>query len=206
MGLHGSCHVSTTPLHGTPWRLPDTSPLALHGTSWKMPDIPTTHWKLPRFHTSRGTPRVRPDPVVTSTEHFPYNKCPKADQNCAGLMQAERETCDTSRCGQAVKQKGTVCASRKMCSGLKESVTKSCKFISRVKHHKQRVLLATTARDAKLRWKKTSIKRFLNANRTPQIRSMSNSVPMTAELTSSEQHFTKRMLHQWNKHFSDTIL
>ena len=39
---------------------------------------------------SRGTPRVRPDPVVTSTEHFPYNTCPKADQNCSDLMQAER--------------------------------------------------------------------------------------------------------------------
>ena len=64
MGLHGSCSVSTTSLHGTPWR-------------------------LSRFHTSRGTPRVRPDPVVTGTERFPYNTCPKADQNCADLMRAE---------------------------------------------------------------------------------------------------------------------
>ena len=47
MGLHGSCHVSTTSL------------------------------------------RVRPDPIVTSTERFPYNTCPKADQNCADLMRAE---------------------------------------------------------------------------------------------------------------------
>ena len=42
------------------------------------------------YQDSRGTPRVRPNPVVTSTEHFPYNTCPKADQNCAGLMRAER--------------------------------------------------------------------------------------------------------------------
>ena len=34
--------------------------------------------------------RVRPNHVVTGTEHFPYNTCPKADQNCAGLMRAER--------------------------------------------------------------------------------------------------------------------
>ena len=61
MGLHGGCQ---------------TSPLAIHGTPWK----------LPRFHTS---PRVRPDPIVTSTERFPYNTCPKADQNCADLMRAE---------------------------------------------------------------------------------------------------------------------
>ena len=42
-----------------------------------------------------------------------------------------------------VRQKGTVCASRKMCARLKGSVTKSCKFISRVEHHKQRVMLAS---------------------------------------------------------------
>ena len=42
-----------------------------------------------------------------------------------------------------VRQKETVRASRKMCSGLKDSVTKSCKFISRVKHHKQRIMLAS---------------------------------------------------------------
>ena len=35
----------------------------------------------------------------------------------------------------AVKQKGTVCTSLNMCTRLKCSVTKSCKFISRVKHH-----------------------------------------------------------------------
>ena len=28
-------------------------------------------------------------PVVTGTERFPYNTCPKADQNCADLMRAE---------------------------------------------------------------------------------------------------------------------
>ena len=28
-------------------------------------------------------------PVVTVTERFPYNTCPKADQNCADLMRAE---------------------------------------------------------------------------------------------------------------------
>ena len=42
----------------------------------------------------------------------------------------------------AVNQKETVRASQKMCSGLKDSVTKSCKFISRVKHRKQRIMLA----------------------------------------------------------------
>ena len=28
-------------------------------------------------------------PIVTGTERFPYNTCPKADQNCADLMRAE---------------------------------------------------------------------------------------------------------------------
>ena len=28
-------------------------------------------------------------PHVTGTERFPYNTCPKADQNCADLMRAE---------------------------------------------------------------------------------------------------------------------
>ena len=37
-----------------------------------------------------GTPRVLPDSVVTSTEHFSHNTCPKADQNCADLMRAEK--------------------------------------------------------------------------------------------------------------------
>ena len=39
-----------------------------------------------------------------------------------------------------VRQKGTVCASRKICTGLKGSVTKSCKFISWGKDHKQRTM------------------------------------------------------------------
>ena len=39
-------------------------------------------------------------------------------------------------------RRGTVPASRKMCSGLKDSVTKSCKFISRVKHFKHSFMLA----------------------------------------------------------------
>ena len=47
---------------------------------------------------------------------------------------------------------------------------------------------------------------FYKVRENSQIRSMFNSVPMTADLTSSEQHFTTRMLHQWNKQFSNTIL
>ena len=94
-GLHGGCQTSPLAIHGTPWKLPrfhHTLSMGLHGCCQTFPlAIHGTPWKLPRFHASRGTPRVRPDPVVTSTEHFPYNKCPKADQNCAGLMQAERD-------------------------------------------------------------------------------------------------------------------
>ena len=45
-----------------------------------------------------------------------------------------------------------------------------------------------------------------SGKKNSQIRSTFNSVPMTAELTSSEQHFTKRILHQWDKQFSNTIL
>ena len=48
-----------------------------------------------------------------------------------------------------VRQKETVRASRRMCSGLKDSVTKSCKFISRIKHHKQRMILAKKEKTGK---------------------------------------------------------
>ena len=58
-----------------------------------------------------------------------------------------------------------------------------------------------------MRWRKTCIKRlFEKCKQNSQFRSVSNSVLMTAELTSSEQHFTKRMLHQRNKQFLNTIL
>ena len=79
---------------GTP-RVRDRSPQncvhhcrhSWHSTSGR----PFTHRTVSTTVDSRGTPRVRPNPVVTGTEHFPYNTCPKADQNCAGLiMRAER--------------------------------------------------------------------------------------------------------------------
>ena len=47
--------------------LPDFS-TCVHGTPWMLPDFPL---------------------AVTGTERFPYNTCPKADQNCADLMRAE---------------------------------------------------------------------------------------------------------------------
>ena len=65
----------------------------------------------------------------------------RADQNCAVLKRAENIMRHVEM-WSVVRQKGTVRASRKMCSGLKDSVTKSCKFISGVKHHKQRIMLA----------------------------------------------------------------
>ena len=43
----------------------------------------------------------------------------------------------------------SVCASRKTCSGLKDSVTKPCKFISR--NHKQRVMLAKNEKMKRLK-------------------------------------------------------
>ena len=55
----------------------------------------------------------------------------RADQNCVVLKRAENIMMHVEM-WSAVREKGTVRASRKMCSGLKGSVTKSCKFISRV--------------------------------------------------------------------------
>ena len=49
----------------------------------------------------------------------------------------------------AVRQQGTVRASRKMCSRLKSSVTKSCKFNRRVKHKKQRIMSAEKEKQKK---------------------------------------------------------
>ena len=66
----------------------------------------------------------------------------RADQNCAVLKRAENSMRHVEM-WSAVREKGTVRASRKMCSGLKGSVTKSCKFISRVEHHEQRIMLAS---------------------------------------------------------------
>ena len=42
---------------------------------------------------------------------------------------------------------------------------------------------------------------FLKCKQNSQIRSMCNSMPMTAERTSSEQHFTMRMLRQMEQTF-----
>ena len=66
----------------------------------------------------------------------------RADQNCAVLKRAENIMRHVEM-WSAVRQKGTVRASRKTCSGLKGPVTKSYKFISRVKHHKQRKMFAS---------------------------------------------------------------
>ena len=66
----------------------------------------------------------------------------RADSNCAVLKRAENVMTHV-KMWSAVRQTGTVRASRKMCSRLKGSVTKSCKFISSVKHHKQRTMLAS---------------------------------------------------------------
>ena len=70
----------------------------------------------------------------------------RADQNCAVLKRAEN-IMRHAEMRSVVRQKGTVRASLKMCSRLKGSVTKSCKFISRVKHHEQRIMLASPAAD-----------------------------------------------------------
>ena len=66
----------------------------------------------------------------------------RADQNCAVLKRAENIMRHVEM-WLAVGQKETVRVSRKMCSRTKDSVTKSCKFISRVEHHKQRIMFAS---------------------------------------------------------------
>ena len=58
----------------------------------------------------------------------------RTDQNFAVLKRAENIMRHVEM-WSVVRLKETVRASRKMCSGLKNSITKSCKFISRVKHH-----------------------------------------------------------------------
>ena len=69
----------------------------------------------------------------------------RTDQNCAVLKRAENIMRHVEM-WSVVRQKETVRASRKMCSGLKDSVTKSCKFISREKHNKQRKNVGIPAR------------------------------------------------------------
>ena len=56
----------------------------------------------------------------------------RADQNCADLKRTENVVRHVEM-WSVVRQKGIVRASRKMCSSLKGSVTKSCTFIRRVK-------------------------------------------------------------------------
>ena len=121
MGLHGGCQTFPLAIHGTPWKLPRlhlTLSMGLHGGCQTFPlAIHGTPWKLPRFHTSRGTPRV------------PYNTCPEAGQNCAGLMRAERH--ETRRDVVSSQTEGN---SMSVVDAVVQP-QKSCKFISRVKHH-----------------------------------------------------------------------
>ena len=84
----------------------------------------------PRFKT-RGTPRVRPDPVVTGTEHFSYNTCPKADQNCAGLMRAERHV--TRRDVVSCQTEGNSVSVVEAVLRVEGYSHKICKFITGVK-------------------------------------------------------------------------
>ena len=122
LGLCGSCQVSTRAHHRTPWKLP-----CFHTTSpWDSMDA------VLRFTHTNVADKNR---YYTSIHHVS-----RTDQNCAVLKRAEHIMRHVEM-WSVVRQKQTVRGSRKMCSRLKDSFTKSCKFISRVKHHKQRSLL-----------------------------------------------------------------
>ena len=95
---------------------------ALHGTPWMLTG-------------STDSVVAYKNIFYTSIHHVS-----RADQNCAVLKHAESIVKHVET-WPAVRQKGTVRASRKMCSGLKGSVTKPCKFISRVKHQKYCIML-----------------------------------------------------------------
>ena len=126
MGLHGKLphfhHTLSMGLHGGC----QTSPLASHGTPWKRPRF--HHTLCPRPVLRDGSPHqtslIRTDTTLPFTTY-------RTDQNCAGLKRAE-DIMRHVEMWSAVKQKGTVYASWKLCTGL----------ISRVKHHKQRIMLA----------------------------------------------------------------
>ena len=141
-------------LRGTPWKLPGLHPktpwdsvdaarsphalsMGLHGC-WlcSVPLLHGTPWMLAVLR-STDTNVADKNRFYTSTHHVS-----RADQNCADLKRAENVVRHVEL-WSVVRQKGTVRASRKMGSGLKGSVTKSCKFTSRVKHHKQRKMLAS---------------------------------------------------------------
>ena len=141
-------------LHGTPWMLPGLhtrspwdfmeaarSPpqdsMGLHGCwLYSVPLLHGTPWMLAVLRSTDTNVADR-NRYYTSTHHVSTT-----DQNCADLKRAENVVRHVEM-WSVVRQKGTVRASRKMGSGLKGSVTKSCKFTSRVKHHKQRKMLAS---------------------------------------------------------------
>ena len=111
-----------------PWHSMDAARFphhALHGTPWWLTGLRSLDINV-----------ADKNRYCTSIHHVT-----RADQNCAVLKRAENITRRVEM-WSVVRQQGTVRASRKMCSGLKGSVTKSSKFISRVKHQKQRFMLA----------------------------------------------------------------
>ena len=100
------------------------------------------HHGTPRWLTGlRTTSSTLPTSLIRNRNYTSIHHVSRADQYCAVLKRAENIMRHVEMWA-VVRQKGTVCASRKMCSKLKGSVTKSCKFISRVKHHEQRIILA----------------------------------------------------------------
>ena len=126
MGLRESCQVSA-PLRRTsdPYRY---STPKLNGTPWILTGL-------------RSTDINDADKNIyyTSIHHVS-----RTDRNCAVLKRAENIMRHVEM-WSVVSQKETVRASRKMCSGLKDSVAKSLKFISWVKRQKQRIMLARSA-------------------------------------------------------------
>ena len=93
----------------------------LHGTPWMLTGLHTTLSMV--LHENR---------YYTSIHHVS-----RTDQNCAVLKRAENIMRHVEM-WSVVSQKETVRASRKMCSGLRDSdKIVQVKFISWVKHHKQ---------------------------------------------------------------------
>ena len=124
--------------HGMPWELTGLRTKTLHGTPWQLTGLRSTSpWdSMDAVPRSTHTNFADQNRYYTSIHHVS-----RTDQNYAVLNRAEN-IMRHFEMWSVVRQKETVRPSRKMCSGLKDSVTKSCKFISWVKHHTQRAMLA----------------------------------------------------------------
>ena len=111
--------------------------MGLHECETIPPDQNCVHVPRLSWDSTSATKSRRHKYRTLSIHHMS-----RADQNCAGLKRAENIMRHVAM-WSAVKQKGTTLASWKLCTGLTKSATKSCKFISGVKHHEQRIMLAS---------------------------------------------------------------